>query len=121
MGFFKSRYKSFKAALKGLLYLLKTQVNFIIEISAAIIVVILGLIFSIKIPEWIVLIFTIFLVLISEAVNTAIEILCNKIEKKKNKKIKIVKDISAAVVLLSVILSIIIGIVIFLPYVKALF
>jgi diacylglycerol kinase len=51
-----------------------------------------------------------------EALNTSIEKLCDFVEPNKNEKIKLIKDISAAAVLIVSIFSGIIGVIIFWKY-----
>ena len=57
----------------------------------------------------------------AEALNTAIERLCDKIEPNKDDKIKIIKDIAAGAVLLSSIFSATVGAIIFIPHIISLF
>jgi diacylglycerol kinase len=50
-----------------------------------------------------------------ELINTGIEYLCDFIHPEKHDAIKKIKDISAAAVLISSIISLVIGILVFLP------
>ena len=52
----------------------------------------------------------------TEMLNSAIEKLCDVVEPNKHTQIKIVKDISAAAVLLASIFSVVVGIIILGPY-----
>ena len=71
--------------------------------------------FKISYIEWGILTITIFLVLITETLNTAIEKTVDMITKEYSEEAKVVKDISAGAVLFSAIASVIVGIIIFLP------
>jgi diacylglycerol kinase len=110
------RLKSFRFAIEGIKVLIEQEHNFRIHITAAIFVIIMGFLFQISPLEWIALIFCIGLVLITEAINTAIEGIANFISPEKNPKIKIIKDIAAATVLISAITACAVGVIIFWPY-----
>lgn len=114
----KKRANSFKAAFTGLYEGLKSQWNFKFHLLAACVVIALGFYFEVSKMEWCVLLLCCALVISLELINTAIELLCDFIEPSKNEKIRIIKDISAAGVLVSAIIALIIGILIFSPYIK---
>ncbi len=65
--------RSFPFALAGLLYLLRTQPNFRIEIVVGFLAMGLGVVLRINAGEWAILATVIALVLILEGVNTALE------------------------------------------------
>jgi len=117
----KRRLLSFKYALNGLRYIIKTQTNMQIHILAAIIVVVLGIFLNISTTEWLILSIIIALVLISEIVNTAIEDIVNYISPDFNKKAGLIKDLGAAFVLLAALFAIFIGGIIFIPKIIFLF
>jgi diacylglycerol kinase len=54
-------------------------------------------------------------------INTAIEKLSDIVSPQKNEQIRVIKDISAAVVLLSSCIAMIAGLIIFVPYLWQLF
>lgn len=109
------RIKSFKYAFNGIRFVFFTQTNMQIHLAIAIIVTIFGFYFKISHNEWLILILTFALVLVSETINTAIEQLVNFISPQYNKKAGLIKDISAAFVLISAIFAIIVGLIIFIP------
>lgn len=113
---FRDRISSFKYAFKGIKVLLWAEHNFRIHLVAAIIVVVLGLYLDVAKFDWLWLILAISLVLISEAINTAIEYLVDLIEPNHNPLAGKIKDIAAGAVLISAITSIIIGLIVLLPY-----
>ncbi|PTF78033.1 diacylglycerol kinase family protein [Staphylococcus chromogenes] len=107
--------KRFKPAIEGGLTLLRKDANFLIHIVAAILVVILGVYFDVSKFEWFFLLIAIFSVLITEAINTAIEYAVDLTTEDYHIWAKHAKDIAAFSVLLASIFSIIIGLMIFLP------
>jgi diacylglycerol kinase len=109
------RLKSFNFAFNGLKILIQEEHNARIHFFIALIVVILGFIYSISSTEWIIVIFSIGFVIALESLNTAIEQIANFISPEKHESIKSIKDIAAAAVLISVISAVFIGFIIFYP------
>ena len=106
---------SFKNALRGIGLVFKSERNIKIQTVFGILVFILGIFFRITFQEWVSIAITIFLVLLTETINTAIEGTVDMITNEYSEKAKDVKDISAGAVLLSSISSVVVGIIIFLP------
>lgn len=109
------RIKSFGYALQGLKSFFKTQHNAWIHVVATVVVIVAGFLFKVSLKEWIALSFAIALVFISELFNTAIEFLCDKVSPELDPKIKLVKDISAAAVLIAAIVAVVVGAIVFVP------
>jgi diacylglycerol kinase len=109
--------KSFGFATEGLVYAFKTQKNFKIQLFLGSLSVILGFSFGISRMEWLILLFTICLVLAAELINTTIEIVVDLAIDTIHPKAKLAKDISAGVVLLIAIFAFVIGFVLFLPHI----
>lgn len=107
---------SFKHALDGLIYCFKTQPNFRFHLLATLVVTIFGYYLHLSVTEWLILTFTIFLVLGSEMINTALESMTDLITSDYKLEAKIAKDVSAGMVLLSAIVSLIVAALIFLPH-----
>ena len=114
-------FQSLKNAINGILYVIKNGKNIKIQLVFAIIALIIGLKLKITNIEFLILILTIFFVLVSEFMNTAIENLSDLYTTKYNEKIKIIKDVGAGAVMLSAIASICVGIIMFLPKILILF
>lgn len=112
---FRVHRVSFKHALDGFVYAVTTQPNFRIHLLATVMVVFLGLYFSISPIEWLILIFTVNMVLVAEMVNTSIEAMVDLITTERRADAKTAKDVSAATVLISSTLSVIVALFIFLP------
>lgn len=108
--------KSFKYAFRGIRYLFGER-NFRIHTIIAALVIFFGFIFQIDKYEWITILILIAFVLASEGINSSIERICDLIASGYSERIKKIKDISAAAVLICAIVSAIIGIMIFWPYI----
>lgn len=117
----KDFFKSFIYAFNGIKYTLKNESNFLVEFIIAILVVIAGIITKISQTEWFFCILLIAGVLILELFNTLIENLCDLISTEYHKEIKVIKDISAGIVLVLAIFSATIGLIIFIPKIIILF
>jgi diacylglycerol kinase (ATP) len=109
-----SRIKSVAYALNGLKHLIKTEPNATIHLVATFAAIITGLVSGLTRMEWIAIAVAIGLVWIAEGFNTCIELLCDAtIGTKYDKRVEVIKDISAASVLLASFVSIVIGIIVF--------
>jgi len=111
-------FRSVGFALNGLLHLIRHERNFQIHIVAFIGVLSLGLFFGISSLEWVVIFLISALVMGLEAINTAIEKLCDLYSTVANEHIKKIKDIAAGAVLIAAVFALCIAVVVFLPYVK---
>jgi len=109
-------YRSFHYALEGMMHILSKHQNIRFHIVIAIVALLLAAFLHISRIEYLFIILAIFLVIISEMINTAIEEMVNLITTEHRKEAKIAKDVAAAAVLLSSIMAIIIGLVIFIPH-----
>jgi diacylglycerol kinase len=107
--------KSISFAINGLKICFQTQTNFKIELFIAAITILLSINFHISFMEWLFVSICIMGVLTLELLNTAIETLCNMVTKNFHPGIKMVKDVSAAAVLVVSVASLVIGLFIFIP------
>lgn len=114
----KKRVKSFVFAFNGLKILFKEEHNSRIHLAATVIVIFASLFFELNTYEWIAIVFSIGLVLSAEIINTAIENIADFLTIENNNKIKVIKDLSAAAVLISTLTAFTIGLIIFLPKIK---
>lgn len=113
---FKIFLESLFNALRGLNYVVKTERNFQIELIFALIVIVLSLIFQIRGWEAIVLTGVIVWVLVAELLNTVLEKIVDILKPRIHPYARIIKDIMAAVVLISSMLSVVVGVIIFWPH-----
>ncbi len=111
----RSRGKSFSYAINGLVQLFRQEPNAKLHSLATLTVIAAGFIRHIGHWQWAVLAFAIGLVWVTEALNTCIEKLCDFCcDNKFHPSIKVIKDISAAAVLISAMVSVAVGIIVFL-------
>ena len=85
---------------------------------ATVIILIFAIIFNLNATEWTAIIFSIGLVITAEIINTAIENIADFISPDKSEKIKKIKDLSAAAVLISALTALAIGLIVFIPKIK---
>ena len=110
------KYKQrFLNAFRGIYIVFKTTKHIFIHFFATLIVFLAGLYFNLSNFEWIVIIFCIGLVFISEAFNTAIEIDIDLTSPLYHPYARDTKDVAAAAVMLSVFTAIIVGLIVFIP------
>ena len=83
------------------------------HLSASILSLLLGYTLKISLIEYLILLVSIFLVLISEMVNTSLEISVDLVTREKKPRAMLAKDVGAGAVLLASINAIIIGYFIF--------
>ncbi|MEK9154574.1 MAG: diacylglycerol kinase family protein [Patescibacteria group bacterium] len=108
--------KSFKFALQGLKENLIYERNFQLMIVVALLVIFAMFYFKVSSLEKAVLFTTIFSVLILELFNNVVERIMDFIQPKYDEQVKIIKDLSAAIVLIASLGAIIIGLIIFIPH-----
>ncbi|MDY0781447.1 diacylglycerol kinase family protein [Tenacibaculum sp. IB213877] len=114
-GFVKGRLRSIKFALKGLWLLISTEDSIKVQFTIAILVTFLGYIFSISPSEWMFQFLAIGLVLVAEALNTAIEKVADFVHPDYHEKIGFIKDIAAGAPAFATIIALIIAGIIYLP------
>lgn len=95
--------------------MLTNEHNAWIHFLAAIIVIVLGIVYRVSITEWCFLIMSIGFVFFGETVNSSIEELTDLVSPGKNKKAAKVKDVGAGAVLIAAITAAAIGLIIFIP------
>lgn len=106
---------SFQYALRGLRFVFQHEKNFRYECFFALVVFASFFVFSFSRIEMIVLILLCGSVLIMEIVNTVVEHFLDLFKPRLSYQVKVVKDILAGMVLLSVILSVVVGCIIYIP------
>jgi diacylglycerol kinase len=110
-----ARAKSFTHAFRGIGVLIKSTHNFWVQIFVAVVVVKMGVLFKISQTEWLFLVFAIGFVMVTEAINTAIEIDIDLTSPSFHPYARDTKDVAAGAVLLSAIVAVVVGLIIFLP------
>ncbi len=117
---FRGFRESLKLAIAGIGYLFMYHRNMRIIFMSGIAVFLLGLYFKLRGIELVALCITTTLVFMAEIFNTAIELMMDMSNDKYHPLIKLVKDISAAVVLVACLNAAGIGYIIFYPRIIAL-
>ncbi|WP_029275753.1 diacylglycerol kinase family protein [Pedobacter borealis] len=113
--FIIDRIRSFKYAFNGLKLFFVNDHNGRVHLFAAIIAI--GLSFYLKISnlEWIAILSVISAVFVAEILNSALEKLADVVSPDYHPKIKVIKDLAAAAVLVAAFLSVVVGAIIFIP------
>jgi diacylglycerol kinase (ATP) len=112
---FTKRIKSFTYAFRGIKILIASEHNARIHLLAAICVVITGVLLTLSVIEWCLIVAAIGAVFTAEAFNSAIEALCDYCTIEDHELIKKSKDIAAGGVLFTAIAAAAIGLLIFVP------
>lgn len=110
-----ARFKSTTHAWRGLSIFIRTTHNSWLHIFFGILAIYLGFVLHISSIEWVMIIFSIGLVIITEAMNTAFEIDIDLTSPTYHPYARDTKDVAAGAVLLSVLVAGIVGLIIFLP------
>jgi len=108
-------FGSFGYAGAGLKAAFKNEPNFRIHILMGAITILIALALQFSLIKFVILILTISFVITLELVNTLIEEIVNVISPEISPSAKLIKDVSAATVLVGAVGSAIIGILLFLP------
>jgi diacylglycerol kinase (ATP) len=109
----RSLLQSFNYAIDGLIYVLRTQRNMRIHLTAAAIA--LGLAIFLKLSTWafVAIIFAAFLVMVTELINTAIESTIDLVTSTYDPIAQIAKDVAAGAVLLAAINALLVAYFVF--------
>lgn len=114
-------WKSLKFALAGVWWALTYNQNLRFHFGAAIVVIILSIIFHVNTFEMGILGVMILLVIVTEMINTVIEEMVNLITKEHHEEARIAKDVAAGMVLVCAVGSIIVGFLVFAPHIEQFF
>lgn len=109
------RIKSFKYAFHGLKLFFILDHNGRVHLFAAIVAIALSFYLKLSALEWIAILGVISAVIVAEILNSAIEKLADMVSPDFHPKIKIVKDLAAAAVLVAAFLALAVGAIIFIP------
>jgi diacylglycerol kinase (ATP) len=111
----RARVRSIRYAWEGVNAFFDSQHNAIIHFYFTIFVMIAAIFFRASDTELIALVIVAGFVWAAEIFNTAIEKMMDLVSPEKHPKVKFIKDVAAAAVLISAITAIIVGLVIFIP------
>ena len=111
----KSRLDSFRYALRGVRLLLRYETHARIHLLVTILVVAMGVVFSLSSVEWGLIILVTGLVWTAEAFNTAIERVVDLASPERHELAEKAKDLAAGGVLLAAVAAVIVGLLLFGP------
>ena len=107
--------ESFRYALAGLSYALRTQRNTRVHLTVSTAVVALGVWMGLTATQWAVLALTIGSVLVSEMLNTVAETLVDLVSPGYHPLARVIKDVTAGAVLLTSVVSVVVGLLVLGP------
>ncbi|HKB45826.1 MAG TPA: diacylglycerol kinase family protein [Chitinophagaceae bacterium] len=110
-----ARGRSFKYAFEGIKVFFRSEHNAWLHLLGTITVIILAVVVHVSRIEIIALTFAIGFVWTAELFNTAIEKIMDFVSMEQDPKIRFIKDLSAAAVLVAAVVAVITGCIIFIP------
>jgi diacylglycerol kinase len=113
--FRRSRIRSFKHAVSGWIYVIRTQQNAWIHLLATLCVIILAAWLQLPLRDWAVLFMAIAIVWMAEFLNTALEAVVDLASPERHPLGKVGKDVGAAAVLVAAFSAAILGVLILGP------
>jgi diacylglycerol kinase (ATP) len=119
--FIRGRLRSLKFAFKGAWLLLTTEDSIKAQVLMAVIVTVMGFYFDISNIEWMLQFLAIGMVLVAEALNTAVEKIADFVHPDFHIKIGFIKDIAAGAPTFAGIISLILAGFIYIPKINLLF
>jgi diacylglycerol kinase len=117
---FTGRIQSFAHALRGMVYLVRTQPNARVHLLATVGVCMAGAYVGLSRDEWLWVSVAIVLVWGAEAFNTALEDLADALHPAQHPGIGRAKDVAAGAVLIAALGAAVIGVLIFAPHLAGL-
>ena len=112
----RARMQSFRHALAGLPILLREQHNTRIHLLASALVSGLALWLGVSSVEWVLLLLSIALVWLAEALNSALEYLADAAIPEQHELVRKAKDVAASGVLICAAIAVLAGALVFAPY-----
>lgn len=108
--------KSINDAVGGLIYVLRHERNMGVHFLFAFLVLVAAIVVGVGRIEWVLLCVMVTLVLVTEIMNTAVEHLVDLVKDTFHPEAKVIKHISAGMVLVSAVGALIVGVFIFSRY-----
>jgi len=115
-----SLLSSFRYAFEGFRHVLRTQRNPRIHLVVSTVVAAAGLVLHLSPIEWAVITLTIGFVIVTETVNTVVEVAVDLVVDEYHVLAKLAKDIAAAAVLIAALTSVMVGMLVFIPHLVSL-
>ena len=114
----KKFFSSFDNAIRGIIYLLKSEQNARVHAVITILVGVAVYVLEVSRLEAAILFISVIMVFAIEIINTAIEKIFDVCHPEDHAVIKAAKDAMAGAVLIAAIIAIVVGFLIFMPYIK---
>jgi diacylglycerol kinase (ATP) len=105
-GYLAKRVKSFGHACKGIHTLVSGEAHARIHLLATIAVIAAGILFRLRRWEWAAILLCIGMVWLTEALNTALELLADEVSLERRERIGKAKDVAAGGVLIAAMVSV---------------
>jgi diacylglycerol kinase (ATP) len=112
----KDFFQSLNDAIEGFIYVVKNERNMRVHFLIGFLVLLAGILLGITRVEWILLSMTVCFVWVAEMFNTLIEETMDFIQSAFHPAVRVIKDVSAGIVLISVVNSLVVGFLIFSRY-----
>lgn len=113
----KKKFQNIPPSWRAIVLLLREELSFRVLAACAAIVLATSYVVRVTQTELLILILVIGAVLAVEALNTAVEELCDHVTPEEHPNIGKVKDLASGATLLMLIAALAIGLIIFVPYV----
>ncbi|XZE21925.1 diacylglycerol kinase family protein [Pirellulaceae bacterium SH449] len=114
---YRSRWKAFANAFRGIYLLVRHETHGTFHLFAAFVVVATGIVLEASLEDWCWLCLCVGLVFITELMNTSIERLADRVTTDFDELIRDAKDLAAGAVVLAALTSATIGLIRFVPLV----
>lgn len=115
----KKFLRSVTTGLAGIAHAIRSEANMRYHCAAAVAVVAAGLLLGLAAWEWAAVLLCVGVVLSSECMNTALERLADRVTLERDPLVKQAKDCASGAVLLLATTSAVVGVVVFLPKLRA--
>jgi diacylglycerol kinase len=108
--------QSFRCALRGIARLVQTQANARIHLLATVVVLGAGVGLHLAAREWLWIALACALVWSAEALNSALEVLADRVSREDDPLIRDAKDLAAAAVVFCALFALVVAGVVFVPH-----
>lgn len=113
---FRTFFRSFRYAAKGLRYAFRHEQSFRVQCTIAFVVLLLMGVVGVSRRDAVILLLVISSVLVLELLNTVLEKFIDALKPRIHYFVEVMKDLMAAAVFVAALAALIIGALIFLPY-----
>lgn len=114
----QNRIQSFQHAFHGILELIKSEINFKIELFLGAAALGMCGFFQVTRLEWCLIFLCCMMVLAMEGINTAVEKTVDLVTEEYRELARVAKDVAAGAVLITAVGAACVGAIIFLPYIQ---